>query len=149
MSIGTAGGSSPGPGEIILRTSGLTKRFGKLEAVKNLSLELHRGEVFGFLGPNGSGKSTTVGMMLGLVAPTAGYVEAFGVDMRRDRWLALRRMGAVIEQPSFYPYLSGEENLRIIADALGDIPQERIGQVLELVGLAHRARDRGQGYSLG
>ena len=64
--------------DIILRTTGLTKRFGKLEAVKDLNLELRRGEVFGFLGPNGAGKSTTVGMILGLVAPTAGSIELFG-----------------------------------------------------------------------
>ena len=69
------------PGDVILRTTGLSKRFGALEAVKDLNLELRRGEVFGFLGPNGAGKSTTVGMILGLVTPTAGSIELFGQEM--------------------------------------------------------------------
>src|SRR5512135_954312 len=86
--------------DIILRTTGLTKRFGKLEAVKNLNLELRRGEVFGFLGPNGAGKSTTVGMILGLVAPTAGSIELFGRNLRDNPWAALRRVGAIIEEPA-------------------------------------------------
>ena len=91
--------------EIVLRTVGLSKSFGKLEAVKNLNLELRRGEVFGFLGPNGAGKSTTVGMILGLITPTAGNVELFGVKQDGHRWPALRRIGAIIEEPAFYPYL--------------------------------------------
>lgn len=141
--------SSSSAGPVILRTHDLSKHFRRLVAVDHLNLELYPGEVFGYLGPNGSGKSTTVGMILGLIAPTSGYVEAFGVDMRRNPWLALRRMGAVIEQPAFYPYLSGWDNLRVIADSLGDIPPKRIGEVLELVGLSSRAQDRVQAYSLG
>lgn len=148
-SVFSATASGSAAGDVLLRTHNLSKRFGRLVAVDDLSLELYTGEVFGFLGPNGSGKSTTVGMILGLVAPTSGYIEAFGVDMRRDPWPARRRMGAVIEQPAFYPYLSGRDNLRLIADALGDIPPSRIDLVLELVGLADRARHQVQTYSLG
>src|SRR5665811_1787061 len=97
-------------GEVMLRTKGLSKSFGKLTAVKGLNLELHRGEVFGFLGPNGAGKSTTVGMILGLVEPTAGSIELFGQKLEDHRWSALRRVGAIIEEPAFYPYLSGRDN---------------------------------------
>jgi ABC-2 type transport system ATP-binding protein len=135
--------------DVVLRTTGLTKRFGKLEAVKNLNLELRRGEVFGFLGPNGAGKSTTVGMILGLVAPTAGSIELFGRKLEDNRWAALRRVGAVIEQPAFYPYLSGWDNLEVLARAIGGISRGDIAEVLERVNLADRARDRYDHYSMG
>ncbi len=135
--------------DIILRTTGLSKRFGRLEAVKGLNLELRRGEVFGFLGPNGAGKSTTVGMILGLVAPTSGSIELFGRNFKDDRWAALRRVGAIIEEPAFYPYLSGYDNLEALARAIGGIPRGRIDEVLERVNLRERARDRYSHYSMG
>jgi ABC-2 type transport system ATP-binding protein len=135
--------------DIILRTRGLTKHFGKLEAVKDLNLELRRGEVFGFLGPNGAGKSTTVGMILGLVAPTAGSIELFGQKLEGNRWAALRRVGAVIEEPAFYPYLSGRDNLEALARAIGGIPGNKIDEVLERVNLLDRAGDRYSHYSMG
>src|SRR6266496_4776085 len=91
----------------ILRTEGLSKSYGKIEAVSNLEISVNSGEVFGFLGPNGSGKSTTVGMILGLIRPTAGRALVFGDDMATRPWPALRRIGAIIEAPAFYPYLSG------------------------------------------
>jgi len=127
----------------------LTKRFGKLEAVKNLNLELYRGEVFGLLGPNGAGKSTTVGMVLGLIAPTEGSIETFGLKLEANRWPILRRVGAVVESPAFYPYLSGWDNLEVIARARGGIPNSKIDEVLERVNLEERARDRYGHYSLG
>ena len=136
-------------GNIILRTIGLTKRFGKLEAVKDLNLELHRGEVFGFLGPNGAGKSTTVGMILGLVTPTSGSLEIFGLKLNSHRWAALRRVGAIIEEPAFYPYLSGRNNLEALARAIGGIPSTKITEVLERVNLLDRAGDRYDRYSMG
>ena len=83
---------APGQGDVLLRTIGLGKRFDKLEVVKDLNLELRRGEVLGFLGPNGAGKSTTVGMILGLIAPTSGSVELFGVKQGRERWVALNNL---------------------------------------------------------
>ena len=135
--------------DIILRTIGLTKRFGKLEAVKDLDLEIYRGEVFGFLGPNGAGKSTTVGMILGLVTPTSGSLELFGQKLVKNCWSALRRVGAVIEEPAFYPYLSGRNNLEALARAIGDIPDEKISEVLERVNLLDRAGDRYSHYSMG
>lgn len=144
-----SGSSSAKTDDTILRTVGLTKRFGKLEAVKDLSIELCRGEVFGFLGPNGAGKSTTVGMILGLVTPTAGSVELFGRELRADRWAALRRVGAMIEEPAFYSYLSGRDNLEVLARAIGGIPRSRITEVLERVNLLDRAGDKYGHYSMG
>ena len=108
--------ASPSP-EVILRLVGLTKRFGGHKAVEGLDLDVRRGEVLGFLGPNGAGKTTTVGMILGLIAPTAGRVEYTGVP--------LKRIGAIIEGPAFYPYLSGRDNLRALALAAGGIELER------------------------
>lgn len=136
-------------GQEILRTEGLSKRYAKIVAVDRLDLSVVAGEVFGFLGPNGSGKSTTVGMMLGLVRPTAGHAYLFGADMARQPWPALRRVGAVIESPAFYPFLSGYDNLRVISIALGDVPGGRVEEMLELVGLASRGRDPYKTYSLG
>ncbi len=135
--------------DIILRTTGLTKSFGKIEAVKDLDLEIYRGEVFGFLGPNGAGKSTTVGMILGLIAPTSGSLELFGQKLIKNCWAALRRVGAIIEEPAFYPYLSGWNNLEALAKAIGDIPRERITEVLGRVNLIDRANDRYDHYSMG
>ncbi len=133
----------------ILRTEGLWKRYGSLTAVADMNLRVHSNEVFSFLGPNGSGKSTTVGMMLGLVRPTKGRTLIFGNDMATHPWPVLKRIGAVIESPAFYPYLSGYDNLRTVAIALGDIPDSRIGQMLELVGLRERGHDPYKNYSLG
>jgi ABC-2 type transport system ATP-binding protein len=136
-------------GEVVLRVTGLSKSFGKLEAVKNLNLELRRGEVFGFLGPNGAGKSTTVGMILGLIAPTAGSIELFGVTQNGNRWAALRRIGAIVEEPAFYPYLSGWDNLQVLAESIGGIPKSKITEVLERVTLLDRAKDQYGHYSMG
>ena len=135
--------------DVVLRTTGLTKYFGKLAAVKDLNLELHYGEVFGLLGPNGAGKSTTVGMLLDLIAPTAGDIEIFGLRLKEHRWPILRRVGAIIEEPSFYPYLSGWDNLEALARAIGGIPESKITDVLERVNLLDRARDRYATYSMG
>jgi ABC-2 type transport system ATP-binding protein len=136
-------------GEVVLRVSGLSKRFGVFDAVKGIDLELRRGEVFGFLGPNGAGKSTTVGMILGLIAPSAGSIELFGVKQNGNRWAALRRIGAIIEEPAFYPYLSGWDNLQVLADSIGGIHRSKITEVLERVNLLDRAKDQYGHYSMG
>jgi ABC-2 type transport system ATP-binding protein len=136
-------------GREILRTEALRKRYGAITAVDGIDLRVYDGEVYAFLGPNGSGKSTTVGMVLGLVRPTSGRAVVFGDDMAVRPWPALRRIGAVIEAPAFYPYLSGYDNLRAIAMALGGVPAGRIDEMLELVGLRERARDPYRAYSLG
>ncbi|MDQ2951310.1 MAG: ATP-binding cassette domain-containing protein, partial [Chloroflexota bacterium] len=97
--------------DVVLRTNGLVKRFGALTAVDHLDLEVHRGEVVGLLGPNGAGKSTTIGMILGLVRPTAGTAQVLGNDVVRARHAALANLGAMLEMTSFYPHLTGRQNL--------------------------------------
>src|SRR6184192_505383 len=94
---------------VIISTSRLTKAFGKLVAVNDLHLEVMRGDVFGFLGPNGSGKTTTIRMLLGLIRPTAGRVVIFGMDNTYQLPAILQRVGAIVETPVFYPFLSGKD----------------------------------------
>ncbi len=136
-------------GDLIVRTERLTKYFGKLAAVDDLNLEVRKGEVFGFLGPNGSGKSTTIGMMLGLLAPTSGTVELFGLNIQNYLPKILQRIGAVTESIGFYPYLSGRDNLKYVARITGGISSRRIKEVLELVELSGREKDKFSNYSLG
>lgn len=144
-----AGRSNQATGEIILETSDLTKDFRGIVAVDNLSLRVKTGEVLGFLGPNGAGKSTTVGMILGLIAPTSGTVRIAGQELSRHRELVAEQMGAIIENPAFYPYLSGRDNLKAHALMIGDIPDRRINELLSLVNLTERARHTYKTYSLG
>lgn len=135
-------------GEAVVRAEGLTKRYGSFAAVAGVSFEVRRGEVFGFLGPNGSGKSTTIGMMLGLVEPTAGSVSLFGHGAD-DRAAGLARVGAIIESPAFYPYLSGYDNLRVLSHLRPGVTEARISEVLEIVGLRDAGRKKYSQYSLG
>ncbi|MDP3064028.1 MAG: ABC transporter ATP-binding protein [Chloroflexota bacterium] len=132
----------------ILRTEGLTKVFGAITAVQGLSIELRPGEVLGFLGPNGSGKSTTIGMVLGLIRPTAGSVELFGRPLAACGPEEFSRIGAVLENTPLYPFLSGHDNLEVLA-RLNQVDERRIREVLELVGLTERARSKVHTYSLG
>lgn len=136
-------------GEVALRTINLTKQYGQRLAVNNLSLEVRRGEIFGFLGPNGAGKTTTIRMALGLISPTSGAVEILGKNVVSRRAEILPRVGALIETPALYLYLSGRNNLRAVGSALGGVPEKRIDAVLELVGLTGRQKDRVRTYSLG
>ena len=136
-------------GEVVLRTLNLSKQYGKRLAVNNLNLEVHRGEIFGFLGPNGAGKTTTIRMALGLIAPTSGSVEILGQDVFEHRAQVLPRVGALVETPAFYTYLSGRNNLRAVASVLGGVPKARLDAVLDLVGLGIRQKDRVRTYSLG
>ncbi|HEU5319383.1 MAG TPA: ATP-binding cassette domain-containing protein, partial [Methylomirabilota bacterium] len=133
---------------VILRTVGLTKRYGRRAAVDALDIEVRRGRVYGFLGPNGAGKTTTIGIVLGLVSPTAGHVELFGLDTREGLPAALLRTGAAIEGQSYFPHLSGRDNLRVWARISG-VPDRRIDEVIELAGLSGRRRDKVRTYSLG
>jgi ABC-type multidrug transport system ATPase subunit len=145
---GVANTSSPS-GEVVLRTRNLSKHYGNRLAVNNLNLEVRRGEIFGFLGPNGAGKTTTIRMALGLIAPTSGSVEILGLDVAARRANVLPRVGALVETPALYLYLSGRDNLRAVASVLGGVPKARIDAVLELVGLSVRQKDRVRTYSLG
>jgi ABC-2 type transport system ATP-binding protein len=127
---------------------GLVKRYGELVAVDGVDLTVEPGDVYGYLGPNGAGKTTSLRMMLGLIRPTAGQVRLFG----RDPQVSVRALEGVagfVEAPRFYPYLSGLENLRMMAAYDGGDAAGRIGQALDMVALADRARDRVGGYSHG
>ena len=136
-------------GDIVLRTNNLTKQYGKRIAVKNLNLEVRRGEIMGFLGPNGAGKTTTIRMALGLIAPTAGSAEILGQEVATHGSRILPRVGALVETPALYLYMSGRNNLRAVASVLGGVPASRIDAVLDLVGLRARQKDRVRTYSLG
>ena len=105
-------------GEVALRTINLTKQYGQRLAVNNLSLEVRRGEIFGFLGPNGAGKTTTIRMALGLISPTSGSVEILGKNVVSRRAEILPRVGALIETPALYLYLSGRNNLRAVGSVM-------------------------------
>ena len=139
--------------DIVISTSRLTKAFGNLVAVNDLHLQVMRGDVFGFLGPNGSGKTTTIRMLLGLIRPTAGRAIIFGMDNSYQLPAILRRVGAIVETPVFYPYLSGADNLHVIAAASGMLSGEaneaRIEEVLDIVELRAQAKDAYRKYSLG
>ena len=130
-------------------THALSKAYGKRLAVDRLELEVERAELFGFLGPNGAGKTTTIRMALGLIAPTSGSVEVLGREVRSHRAEVLPQVGALVESPALYGYLSGRDNLRAVGDLLGGVPERRIDEVLEIVGLKGRDRDRVKTYSMG
>lgn len=134
---------------IVLKTNGLTKHFGPIVAVDDLSLEVHKGQIFGFLGPNGSGKSTTMGMILGLITPTSGSVEVFGLEARYNLSAILPRVGAMMETPGLYPYLSGRDNLKVFARLSNHISDRRIDEVLDIVDLTSRSKDKFSNYSTG
>ncbi|HEX8983708.1 MAG TPA: ABC transporter ATP-binding protein [Ktedonobacterales bacterium] len=134
---------------VALRVSGLCKRYGERLVVDHLDLAVHQGEVFGFLGPNGAGKTTTIRMILGLIRPTDGSVEILGQALADGPADVLPRVGALVEQPALYLYLSGRDNLRAVASAMGGVTEQRIDDVLELVGLKGRDNDRVKTYSLG
>jgi ABC-2 type transport system ATP-binding protein len=135
--------------DVVLRTSGLTKRFGDLTAVDHLDLQVKRGEVVGLLGPNGAGKSTTIGMVLGLVAPTAGSAQVLGFDIASQRQKALAGVGAMLEVTSFYPHLTGRDNLVAVALLHGRGALARVVPVLTRLGLASRGGSKFRTYSLG
>ncbi len=132
----------------VIETAELTKRFPAVLAVDRVSLTVEQGQVFGFLGPNGSGKTTTIGMLMGIIKPTAGSFRLFGAGAPRDLLAARARVGATLETPNFYPYLSGRDNLRIAA-AIKGIGKARIEECLEIVGLRGRGKHRFRTYSLG
>ncbi len=128
---------------------GLVKRYGELTAVDHVDLTVERGDVFGYLGPNGAGKTTSLRMMLGLITPTSGDVKLFDRDPHADGARALDGVAGFVEGPRFYPYLSGRKNLRLLGDLDGGTPASRIDEVLDVVELLDRAKDRVGGYSHG
>lgn len=135
--------------DYVIETSELTKRFGSVLAVDDLSVKVPRGQVFGLLGPNGAGKTTTMSMLLGLVRPTAGSVRLFGKELAGSPQDILRRVGAIVELPAFYPYLSGRDNLRYLQGIGGYSNPTYIDYLLGKVGLADRGDSKFRTYSRG
>jgi ABC-type multidrug transport system ATPase subunit len=133
----------------VLTTHDLSKTYGTRSAVKHLNLEVVGGEILGFLGPNGAGKTTTIRMALGLIRPTSGWVEVLGRDVAHHGAKVLPRVGAMVESPALYAYMSGRDNLRAFASVLGGVAPARLDEVLELVDLTGRQRDRVGSYSMG
>ena len=132
--------------ELVVETDGLTKRYGDRLAVDSVSMTVRRGEVYGFLGPNGAGKTTTLRMMLGLIRPTAGTASVLGLPAGRSE--VTERTGALIEGPGFFPYLSGRDNLRVLARSRG-LEEGVVDGALERVDLTDRGDDKYKRYSLG
>lgn len=139
--------------DIAIEVEGLTKSFGGHKVVRNLSMQVRRGEIYGFLGPNGSGKTTTIRMLLGLIQPTAGSHEVLGLPMPARAADVLPRVGSLVEGPAFHPYLSGRANLARLdaADRCADpaTASTRIDAALDRVGLLPAAGKRYRAYSLG
>ena len=133
----------------VLQTEGLTKHFGLFKAVQDLNLEVREGDLYGFLGPNGSGKTTSMRMILRLIRPTSGRVLMFGEDVGSNFIGIMQKVGALVELPAYYPYLSAVQNLEILRLASGGVPVSRIPEILEVVGLESRMNDRVGTYSQG
>lgn len=132
--------------ETILSITNLNKRFGSVHAVKNVSLEIQKGNVYGILGRNGSGKSTTLGIVLNVVNKTSGDYSWFGGTMQTHE--ALRKVGAIIERPNFYPYMTARENLELVCK-IKNINTAKVHEKLELVGLLERENSKFSTFSLG
>lgn len=132
----------------VLEVKDVYKHLGKREVIKGISFSVKEGEIFGFLGPNGAGKTTTIRMMVGLIAPNKGSISIMGHDIGKEREKALGHIGAVVENPEIYTYLTGRENLMQIA-AIRNISKEDVDEVIELVNLKDRIGDKVKKYSLG
>ena len=130
----------------ILSIKNLHKRYGKIHAVNNVSLEIQKGNVYGILGPNGSGKSTTLGIVLNVVNKTSGEYSWFGGTMKTHE--ALKKVGAIIERPNFYPYMSAQENLELVCK-IKNINYSKVNEKLEIVGLIDRKDSKFKTFSLG
>ena len=135
--------------EVVLETVKLAKNFRSRRAVDDLSLRVYEGDVYGFLGPNGAGKSTTIRMLTGLVRPNRGTARLLGFDVRTRHMDAMRNVGAIVETPAFYKYLSARENLSIFSRLSGGCDIRRIDQILDTVGLLDRANDKVKVFSHG
>jgi ABC-type multidrug transport system ATPase subunit len=134
----------------IIKVTGLSKKFHDLTAVSDLSFTVKEGDVYGFLGQNGAGKSTTIRMLLTLIAPTTGMIELFGKKLHGHKHEILSQIGAVIEKPDVYKYLSAYDNLRLFARLSNKkITQGQLMEQLEMVGLLHRAKDKVKTFSQG
>ncbi|WP_066296544.1 ABC transporter ATP-binding protein [Bacillus sp. FJAT-29937] len=134
--------------EFIIETNQLTKKFKNRYAVETVNLQIKQGEVYGFLGPNGAGKTTTIRMLLGLAKPSYGSIRIFGKDMKKEKLSVLKKIGSLVEYPSYYGHLTAYENLEAIRILL-DAPKSRIEEVLRIVRLSKEAKRPVKGFSLG
>lgn len=134
--------------QFVIETQGLTKEFNKFAAVKNLNLKVPRGSLYGFLGPNGAGKSTTIRMLLGLIKPTQGTIYLFNQDLGQHRMEILRKVGSIVENPSYYEHLTANENLEITRKIL-KLPPKEIDKALDIVKLSRWKNEKVKNFSLG
>ncbi|WP_150275405.1 ABC transporter ATP-binding protein [Paenibacillus tepidiphilus] len=134
--------------ETVIKTSDLRKVYRGRAAVEHLNLNIGRGEIYGFLGPNGAGKTTTIRMLLGLIKPTSGNIEVFGRELRSHKLDILRKVGSLVESPSYYGHLTAVENLEAIRRIIG-VPKGRIAEVLDIVSLTGEEKRPVKGFSLG
>lgn len=133
----------------MIEVIGLTKSFNGKTVIDNIDITVDEGDIFGFLGPNGSGKTTTIRMLLKLIYPDSGVIRLVGSDIKEDFSHVVDKVGAIVETPKFYTYLSGRKNLELMANLIGLSSKDRVHEVLELVGLKDRAKDKFKTYSLG
>ena len=135
--------------ETILKCENLCKHFGKKQILENVSLEVKKGDILGFIGPNGAGKTTTIKLILGLQSIDKGTVKINGYDIQKEFEKAIEKVGTIVENPDLYMYLSGYENLKLIANLYKNVDQKRIDEVVKLVKLEQRIKDKVSKYSLG
>lgn len=135
--------------QTILECKNLCKDFGKKKILKNVSLKIEEGDILGFIGPNGAGKTTTIKLILGLQSITKGTVSINGYDIQKNFTNAIEKVGAIVENPDMYMYLSGYDNLKLVANLYKGITKERIDKVVKLVKLENRINDKVSKYSLG
>ena len=133
----------------ILKCENLCKKFGKRQILHNVSLEIKEGDILGFIGPNGAGKTTTIKLILGLQSITSGKVYINGYDIEKQFTKAIEKVGAIVENPDMYMYLSGKDNLKLVANMYKGIREEDIDRVVKLVKLENRINDKVSKYSLG
>ncbi len=135
--------------ELILKCEKLNKNLGKKQILKDVSIEVESGDILGFIGPNGAGKTTTIKLILGLQSITSGKVEINGYDITKNFTKAIEKVGAIVENPDLYMYMSGYDNLKLIANLYNNVSKERIDEVIKLVKLENRIKDKVSKYSLG
>lgn len=133
----------------VLKCENLHKQIGKKEILKGISLEIYPGDILGFIGPNGAGKTTTIKLILGLQSISSGKVEINQFDIKKNFEKAIQKVGAIVENPDLYMYLSGYDNLKLIANLYKNVDNKRIREVVKLVGLENRIDDKVSKYSLG
>ncbi|CAM4214151.1 ABC transporter ATP-binding protein [Paenibacillus tarimensis] len=145
----THNSADAGDKQVVLSVRGIKKRIKGKWIIEDVNFEVREGEIFGFLGPNGAGKTTTIRMLVDLIKPTAGEIILCGHNVQREPEQALRYVGSIVENPEVYPYLTGWENLEHFARMIPDVGQERIREVVGIVGMDKRIHDKVKTYSLG